>query len=141
MTSFSRFIDTLIDSIIKFSDYFLIEKHVTLSEGTLIAVSFGRAVWFSIFGVQMIDGIISHGGWTFVFIGITLVHFLTFFADNLWYRIMANALQALLWCTLAILASMTYFSSPTVPTFVVFSLTAVFIAVRLMRDRRTQYVP
>lgn len=129
--------DSIVDAIVRFTDYYIIEKHITLSEGFLFTLGLLRSVWFMIFGVQLtVIGPVSHEVWMPVFWGITIFHFLTFFLHDLRFRIIATTVHAFTWCFLAILMCFAQFTSPAVPTFTVLSLLAVFISVRLMRDNR-----
>lgn len=136
-TPMTRFIDHILDFIIKFEDYFLIRKHITLSESALFMLSLGRCLWFTLFGVQMgsFSGPVTHAAWTPIFWMVTIAHFLSFFG-SLTVRIGAVILQAFLWSVLSILIAFGDYHSPALPTFIVFTFTAAFIAVRLMRDNR-----
>lgn len=133
----STLLDTIIDAIVRFTDYYIVEKHITLSEGFLFTANLGRVIWFTIFGVQIsVGGLITHEMWMPIFWGLTIFHFLTFFLKDLRFRIASLLGYAFLWCFLAILLGFAQISSPGVPTFAVLSLLAVFIAVRLLRDNR-----
>lgn len=138
-STFDRFVDGLIDAISAFVDFFVIGKHVTLSEAALFFLAFGRAVWFTVFGVNIgpTPGLLTHEVWTPFFWLVSLFHFGAFFTDNPVYRIAVLLLYAVVWLFLAILVGFTQYTSPALPTFTVFSFVSAFIAVRLIRDWRT----
>lgn len=131
-----RLVEALIDGIISFTDYFIIQKHVTLSEGVLFALSFVRAVWFTAFGVNLgpMPGPLTHEAWTPVFWLLSVFHVIAFFRSTT-YRIVAMGLYGFTWCFLAILVALSTFSSPAFPTFMTFAVLSVFIAFRFARDR------
>lgn len=133
-----RIIDSLIDRIIIFTDYFIVKQHITLSETVLFAMSVIRTIWFGIFGVKMIEGqaLVNHEAWFYVFFAAMLAHFVSFFFTNLIYRIIALVGVAFIWCFLGSLLLFAAVESPAVPTFLAFSALSVFIAVRLVREWR-----
>lgn len=133
--------EAVIDGIIAFTDYFIIRRHITLSEGILFALLTVRAVWFTIFGIDMgsitTPGLLTHEAWTPLFWLLVIFHFIGFFQTNLLYRIIVVGLYAILWCFLGLLVAFSQYTSPALPTFMTFSLLSVFITVRLIRDWRT----
>lgn len=129
-----KYLDFILDNIIKISDYFLIEKYITLSESILFFAALTRAIWFSAFGVQMYSLPSNNDIWIPVFLTVSIVHFATFFLSNLWYRSLALIFHAFIWCLLAILSATHNPQSPAFPTFIILALTAVFIAVRIRRQ-------
>jgi hypothetical protein len=133
------FFEAIIDGILAFTDYFVVRKHITLSEATLFALAATRAFWFTLFGVNIgpSPGPLAHEAWTPFFWLLTLAHFATFFMSDLIYRIGVLCAYAVIWCFLAMLVAVTTYTSPALPTFMTFSFLSVFIAVRLIRDWRT----
>lgn len=141
MSAINRVIDVIIARIEQIADYIIFEKHITLSEGSVFMLSLWRAIWYSVFGVQLgnMQGSVLSDAWIFAFAGVTIVHFISFFL-GLWARIIAVIFQAFLWCFLALLVALHDISMPTVPAFFIWSTMAVFIAIRLMREYRQQAV-
>ena len=135
---FTKIVDMLIDRIILFTDYFIVTKHITLSESGLFFLSVARAIWFSMFGVNLgpAGGPLNHEAWTPIFWLVSLFHFAGFFSSNLIYRISVLCLYGFMWCFLGLLVLQTTVTSPAVPTFLIFSLMSVFIAIRLIKDYR-----
>lgn len=138
MNALERFVDTIIDRIISFTDYFIVKQHITLSETLLFSMSVIRGFWFVIFGVNMIQGqpIVNHDIWAYVFVLLSVAHFISFFCSTLIYRIIVACLTAFVWAFLGSLLTYTTVSSPAVPTFWAFSMLSIFIAVRLVREWR-----
>lgn len=136
-TNFQKIVDVLIDGIISFTDYFIVGKHVTLSEGTLFVLSAGRAIWFTIFGVNIGGSqMLTHDVWIPLFWTVSIAHVVSFFI-SLKMRIVVMMSYACLWCFLGILMLMANPSAPHVLNFFTFSVLSVFIAVRLMSDVQT----
>lgn len=129
----NKIIDLILDRIMTFSDYYLVKKHVTLSESAIFLLSLTRAIWFSIFGVRDIyyDMLWSDGIWVIIYTTITLLHFGTFFVENLMPRAMVLFINAFVWLFLAVLAISFGNRSPVITTAIILSLLCIFIGVRL----------
>ena len=129
--------DAILDAITAFKDYYIVGKHITLSEATLFVLAASRSIWFSVFGVNIAGSqALTHDIWIPVFWAVTVIHSVSFFVNGLKLRIVAMALYAFLWCLLAVLMVMAHPTMPNVLNFAVFSLLSVFIAVRLMQDAK-----
>jgi len=132
------FFEVMIDTIIAFTDHFIVAKHITLSEATVFCLAFGRAVWFTIFGVNIgaMSQPMTNEMWLPFFWLLTIAHVGAFFVEDKIYRIIVLCTHALVWCFLALLVAITSHGSSSVPTFLTFSLLSVIMAVRLIKDRR-----
>lgn len=142
MSSINRLIDVIIARIEQWADYIIFEKHVTLSECAIFAMSLLRAVWYIAFGVQIgnLQGTVLSPAWVVAFAGASLLHLISFFFP-LQLRIFAVIAQAFLWCVLSLLVAMHDLSTPSVPTFAVLAGVAVFVAFKLMRQNRDNALP
>lgn len=136
--SFERLMESLIDGIIAFTDYFIIRKHVTLSETAIFAFSLTWTIWFMFMGVYVSEMALSRSVWVTLFAMTTLAHFISFFFDNITGRAYVACSYAVIWCFLTFLSAYTGSVAPAVPTLAVFTFLAVFIAVRLFRERQAQ---
>ena len=133
-----RLLDLIIDSIETMQDYVL-ARQITLSEGFLFSVTMGRALWFTMFGVNAVapsPSLLLNEAWTPAFWLISAAHFGTFFLSSRLIRMFIVAAYGFLWCFLAILIAFTQIESPAFPTFVAFSILAVVITMRLYSDHR-----
>lgn len=137
MKKLNRLIDLLIDRIVMFSDYFIIKKHITLSEAAIFAFSFSRAVWFGIFGVRDVSYDMLWGDYTWfgIYSALTISHFVTFFIENKLPRAVVLFLNAFLWSFLGILAYLSGNQSPAITGLGILSLLCIFIGVRLYLDK------
>lgn len=134
------FFEVIIDGILAFTDYFIVKKHIKLSEAALFALMLLRSVWFTVFGVNIgpATAPLSHEAWLPVFWLLTIAHLASFFIERLTFRIGVLIAYAIVWCFLAILVLLTAHTSPALPTFAVFSFVSGFIAVRLIGDWQAQ---
>lgn len=130
--------EALIDGIIAFTDYFIIKKHVTLSETATFAFSLSWTLWFIFRGVYMSELALSRSVWITLFAMTTLAHFISFLFDNIIGRAYVACSYAVIWCFLTFLSAYSGLVAPAVPTLAVFTFLSVFIAVRLFRERQTQ---
>lgn len=131
--------DVLLDFMAVIRDHFVIGRHVTLSEGMLLALAAVRAVWFTIFGARLNEGLgspLTHEAWTVIFWVIVCSHVVSFFIDDRRPRIVVLFAYAFVWMLLAILTFMVAVNSPIAPTFLLFGLAATFILVRMLRERK-----
>jgi hypothetical protein len=135
---FDRFMESLIDGIIAFTDYFIIKKHVTLSETAIFVFSFTWTLWFIFMGVYVSEMALSRAVWVTLFAMTTLAHFISFFFENISARAYVACTYAVIWCFLTFLSAYTGSVAPAVPTLAVMTFLSVFIAVRLFRERQTQ---
>lgn len=133
-STFDKFIDVIIDRIITFTDYFIVRKHVTLSEGALFAFSLSWTLWFIFMGVYISEMALSRAIWVTLFGMGTALHFASFFFKNIRGRAVVVCLYAFVWCFLTFLSLYTVSVAPAVPTLAVFTLLSIFIAVRLFRE-------
>lgn len=134
-------VDRLLNLIEHFADHFVFKQHVTLSETMLFGAVICRAVWFSLFGVQIgIDTVGNDLPFVIIFWTAALVHILSFFSKSLKLRILVMGIYGFMWVFVAGLVSFTSFGSPSVPTFAIFGLSSIFIAVRLMGDKKNDEI-
>jgi hypothetical protein len=136
--SFERFMESLVDGIIAFTDYFIIRKHVTLSETSIFVFSLSWTLWFIFMGVYVSEMALARSVWVTLFAMTTVAHFISFFFDNILGRAYVVCAYAIIWCFLTFLSLYTGSVAPAVPTLAVFTFLSVFIAVRLFREGQTQ---
>lgn len=125
----------LLDTIEAFNDYFILKKRVTLSETSLFLFSLSWAVWFALVGVYVSEMAMSRAAWATVFIATTVIHLATFFFQNITGRAFIVSIYAVMWCFLTLLSAYTGSTAPAAPTLFVLTFLAVFVAVRLFRER------
>jgi hypothetical protein len=130
-------IDQLIERILDITDYFIVVKHITLSEWFLFALAFGHAAWFMFFGVvdANYDYYFDTPFWTIVFSLISFCHFVGFFFKSLHVRIGAVYAHSFLWAFLTILAAYAKTGAPAVPRMIVFTLLSAILVVRLSSEK------
>lgn len=131
---FHKLFDVIIDRIILFSDYFIVKKHVTLSETTLLVFNLSWLLWFFV-GVPEPEQILSRSLiiTTLGFAGT--FHFASFFIENRIGRALAAALYAFVWSFLMFVYFYSGEGAPAAPTLFVMMMLSVFICVRLVRER------
>lgn len=134
---FERLMDTVINGIVAFSDYFVLQKKVTLSETTMFMFSFSWLVWF-IFSAHVSEQALAQSVWITLFTMTTLAHLISFFCGSIIARAYVACAYAVVWCFLTLLSAYTSSVAPAVPTLAVFTFAAVFIAVRLFREQQQQ---
>lgn len=132
-----KILDVILERIIAFSDYFIVAKHITLSETTLFAFVFSRGVWGTIFGIHMVadNPMLSSQGWTLVFLVLGIAHFISFFLSGFRIRIITLCAYGFVWCFLALLVAMTSYSM-AIPTFLILAFLSAFLVVRLIKESR-----
>lgn len=128
--------ESIVDAIVLFTDYFILQKKVTLSETTMFLFSFGWLLWFIFQGVYVSETALARSLWVTLFAMTTLAHLISFFFDNIIGRAYVACAYAVVWCFLTFLTAYTGSIAPAVPTLAVFTFLAVFIAVRLFRERQ-----
>jgi hypothetical protein len=138
MGQFNRGLDALIDIVISFTDYFIVEQHVTLSEASLFAIAVTRTIWIIVFGVnsENYEMLWGYETWFFIYLALTLAHVAAFFTRRVFLRFLVCCGHALIWSFLSITMLMTGSRSISIPMLAVLMGLSVFIAVRLYRDKR-----
>ncbi len=130
------YLDRVLHLIESIADYFIFQRHVTLSEMILFLLAFLRAGWFTAFGVNIgpSNAPLSHEVWMPIFWIISLGHITAFFMRSIQYRIIVMCVYGFMWLFIGALVSFSSFTSPAVPTFALFGIASMFVAVRLMKD-------
>lgn len=139
MTKLNLLFEVTIDGIIAFTDFFIIRKRITLSEGILFMAGAARGFWPLVFGVAPLATIEVLTSTVVIafFVATTALHLFSFFLTNLLFRIGAIGIASVLWCVLGVLAAnSSSIASLAVPTFLIFSGAAAFIVVRLIKDHQ-----
>lgn len=133
----NRMVEFIIDRIVAFTDYFVVTKHVTLSETALFCLSLLLSAWIGVFGLgtTSLEVVGSAGVWFGVFFFLSLFHFATFLAESRLWRTVAVCLHAMVWCFVAVLSILDGARSASLPGLIVLVFTSTFIAVRLYRDK------
>ena len=126
----------LLDTIEAFSDYFILKKRATLSETSLFMFSAAWSFWFMFVGVYVSEQAMSRAGWTTVFAVTTVSHLISFFIKDILIRAFVVAAYAVTWFFLMLLSAYTGSIAPAAPTLLVCSFVAVFVSVRLFRERQ-----
>lgn len=133
-SGFERVVDSLIDGILAFTDYFVTQKRVTLSETALFLFTFSWSVWFLFKGVYVSEMALGRSAWTAIFLMSAVAHFLAFLMEGTLCRAIVVSLYALIFCFLTLLSYYTGSTAPAAPTLAVETFLSVFIAVRLFRE-------
>lgn len=127
------FIEWAFDRFVLIADHYIVERHITLSEGFIFALFVGRSIWASLFGSPLVgDNVI----WSPIFWIIPTFHALSLGFKNLIPRAFIMALYGVAWGFVAVLYSMLDPTSTAVPSFFVCSALGVFISVRLFTEQR-----
>lgn len=138
VVSEKTYLDRVLNLIESIADHFIYKRHVTLSEMILFLLAFVRAGWFTAFGVNLgpANAPLSHEVWMPIFWIISLCHMAAFFLRSIQYRIVVMCIYGFMWLFIGALVSFSSFTSPAVPTFALFGIASMFVAVRLMKDLR-----
>lgn len=130
-------IDSIIERIIDIADYFVVVKHITLSEWILFGIAFVRAAWFILFGAidHNYDLYLPSLFWTSIFAGLTLLHFSGFFFKSLNVRIVAVYGHSFVWGFLTLLALYARADAPAAPQLFIFTILSAILVVRLSSDK------
>lgn len=125
--------------IINFADYYIYEKMVTLSEATLLALAVIRAMWYATFGLDgtIMSDLFPQSLWVGIFGLLALAHVIAISFRSLWPRVIIHGFYTVLWGFLAVLGVIAHSQAPSAPSYVVFTLLSVFIAVRLYDEIET----
>lgn len=139
-TKFGVVLEVIIDGIIAFTDYFIVRKHITLSEGILFGIGAARGFWPLIFGPSPLAGIgvLTSAPVAIGFAILTVLHAASFFVADLRFRIGAIGAASAVWLIQAVLVGEQAFASLAVPIFIVYSGAGAFIVVRLIKDKQAQ---
>lgn len=127
------FIEWAFDRFVLIADHYIVERHITLSEGFIFALFVGRSIWASLFGSPSVGG---NELWVPIFWVIPTFHALSLGFKNLIPRAFIMALYGVAWGFVAVLYSMLDPTSTAVPSFFVCSALGVFISVRLLSEQR-----
>jgi hypothetical protein len=130
------FFTELAEIILEMKDFFVFKRHITLSELFLFAWTCSRATWFAIFGV--VGGIFTMAlpGWFWitVFMSLAIFKAISLVVNRYSLRIAGVFVSALIWTTMTILAAIAGRPEPILPTYGLFALLSIIIAVRLIHD-------
>lgn len=134
-TGLSSLFTALLDTIEAFTDYFILERQISLSEAGLLMFSALWAIWFLFFGVYVSEMVLSRAAWTTAFLMSTVLHIASFFIKDTIGRGIAVSLYAIIWCFLMVLSALTGSIAPAVPTLLYATVIAVSVAIRLFKER------
>jgi hypothetical protein len=134
---FERLMESLIDGIIAFTDFFVIKQRITLSETGVFAFSLSWTLWFIFVGVYVSEAALTRSVWVTLFTATTVVHLLSFFLGSVITRAYIVSAYAGIWFFLTVLSAYTGSVAPAAPTLAVLTLWSIFIAVRLFREGQT----
>jgi hypothetical protein len=137
-TGLNGLFTALLDTIEAFSDYFILKKRVTLSETSLFMFSLAWTVWFVFVGVYVSEMAMSRAAWATVFALATISHLISFFIKDIIVRAFVVSTYAVTWFFLMLLSAYTGSIAPAVPTLLVCTYLAVFVSVRLFRERQNR---
>lgn len=127
-------VNVIVDTIVLFRDHFIIKRHLTLTEGILFLLVFVRSIWFTLFGVKLGTSSVEHEAWIWAFWFLVVIHITSFWLKDIKWRAGVASLYAFVWGAITILVGLTSFSSPATPTFGLFSLASLFLAIRMFRE-------
>lgn len=136
-TKFEDSFEAFIEWVEAFSNYFIIRKHISLSEFTLSWLAFALGGWFAVFGAKNAnyEMILGAPFWASTFLILSAAHFAGFFARKTRVRAFICCGYALLWSFWMLIAVLSKTTAPAVPIFLVLTLFSIFIAVRLFRGK------
>ena len=131
-----NFFAELAEIILEMKDFFVFKRHITLSELFLFLWTCSRAMWFAVFGVVggLFTMVLPDWAWVFLFVSLALFKMFSLIANRYSLRIAGVFASALLWTTLTILAAIAGRPEPILPTYGLFALLSIIIAVRLIHD-------
>lgn len=131
-------IDLIIEILLELKD-FSVFHGITFGETILFALTIFRAVWYAFLGVTNggnFDYYFSELTWICIFAGCGLAHLVCFFITNIRARCLVILTYAVIWTFLGILAFVARTTAPAVPTFAVFALASIYLAVRLWHEKK-----
>lgn len=131
-------LDLVIQILLELKDFSVFHV-ITFGETILLGLTVFRAVWYAFYGVSNggnFDYYFSELTWICIFAGCSLAHLGSFFSSNARLRCLIILIYAVIWTFLAILAFVAGTSAPAVPTFSVFSLASIYLAVRLWHEKK-----
>lgn len=132
----NKVLDFILDRILAFTDYFIVAKYVSLSEGALLAFAYLRSLWYVIFGYHSdFNSFLPGYAWTTIFVVLSVFHTATFFAINTRYRRWALIGHAHVYCVLGALAVFDRISTPEIPGYIVLTFLSLFLYIRLPNDK------
>lgn len=135
---FSKILELVIDRILAFTDYFLVERRVTLSETTLFLFAVSWTVWFIFKNVAGLDAVLGKALLVSALGFMSTAHFFSFFFKDLLGRAIVACGYAFLYSFLMFVGIHAGDGAPSTPTLFVFMTLSVFIAVRLFRERQEE---
>lgn len=115
------------------SDFFIADQEVTLSEFGLILLAGSRSIWAAIwfFGLGCTACERSIELWISVFGALATTHVMALFVHSIHFRAVIGALHAFVWAVLMIYALLVNPSSPTVAVSFSFTIFASFVSSKL----------
>lgn len=131
-------LDLIIQILLELKDFSVFHV-ITFGETILLALTIFRAVWYAFFGVSNggnYDYYFSEFTWIFIFVGCSLAHLGSFFFKNVRVRCVIILVYAVIWTFLGMLAFAAGTTAPAVPTFAVFALASIYLAVRLWHENK-----
>lgn len=136
MMTARNFLSELAEIILEMKDFFVFKRHITLSEIFLFLWTCSRATWFAVFGVVggIFTMVLPGWFWITVFVSLALFKGVSLIVDRYSLRIAGVFVSALLWTTMTILAALANRPEPILPTYGLFALLSIIIAVRLIHD-------
>lgn len=136
--SVDRLIESLINGIEAFTEYFIIPKRLTLSETAMFLCSFSWLTYFLAVDVQIPEMVMDRTAWILLFALVSGAHLVSFLFHDFIVRAYVMGASAAIWLFLAILSVYYGALAPAVPTLAVFTFLSVMLTVRLFRERRAQ---
>lgn len=116
---------------------FSVFHEITFGEILFFLYVFTRSIWYLCFGVSAtFDYYFSDQTWVLIFIICSVAHFVSFFFESVRPRAAIVLIYAVIWVFLALLAAFGQTKTPAVPTYLVFALGSIYIAVRLWTEKR-----
>lgn len=135
--SIEKFIELVFSRLEAFTDYYLVTRHITLSETSLFIFSITWLLWTVVFPIQDAS-LISRPVWPYIFGSVVFVHFFSFFLADVFVRVIVSYIYAVLWCSLLLLVLYIGVAAPVAPMLLVLTLMSVVIGFRLSRERKLQ---
>lgn len=128
--------DLLIEILRSVRD-FSVFHGITFGEILFFLYVFGRTLWYLVVGVEStFNYYFSETTWMLIFVACSVVHLVAFFFKGTKFRAIVILFYAVIWTFLALLAAIAQVRTPAVPSYCVFALGSIYIAVRLWTDKK-----
>lgn len=135
MKTLESLIDLVVDTLLSVSDYFILKKHATLSEGVMFAFSAILSMWYAIVGrVDLYGHVLSDQLWALIFGTLSVMHVIAFVLGKAYARGVVVSMYAFLWCFLLLIFVWQWDLSLKIPSLTILTFYSAIVAARLLKD-------